>query len=147
MGWTTAHYKGIEYLKKELGDQIEVSYTEKVLAANDGFMLCDILVNEQLRQEIDQILNKLRGFGMVFCPTDQLYAAFEQMLMPAAPAPSQAKSKQHDNSAQTSKLITAKDIHTAVNNKQNSVALAPGGILTPLAKDLAREYTIKIIRK
>ena len=34
MGWTTAHYKGIEYLKKELGDQIEVSYTEKVLAAN-----------------------------------------------------------------------------------------------------------------
>ncbi|MBT8369303.1 MAG: BMP family ABC transporter substrate-binding protein, partial [Deltaproteobacteria bacterium] len=34
MGWTTAHYKGIEYLKKELGDQIELSYTEKVLAAN-----------------------------------------------------------------------------------------------------------------
>ena len=34
MGWTTAHYKGIEYLKKELGDQIEVSYTEKVQAAN-----------------------------------------------------------------------------------------------------------------
>jgi basic membrane protein A len=34
MGWTTAHYRGIEYLKKELGDQIEVSYTEKVLAAN-----------------------------------------------------------------------------------------------------------------
>ena len=34
MGWTTAHYRGIEYLEKELGDQIEVSYTEKVLAAN-----------------------------------------------------------------------------------------------------------------
>ena len=34
MGWTTAHYRGIEYLKKQLGDQIEVSYTEKVLAAN-----------------------------------------------------------------------------------------------------------------
>ena len=34
MGWTTAHYRGIEYLKKELGDKIEVSYTEKVLAAN-----------------------------------------------------------------------------------------------------------------
>ena len=34
MGWTTAHYRGIEYLKKELGDTIEVSYTEKVLAAN-----------------------------------------------------------------------------------------------------------------
>ncbi len=34
MGWTTAHYRGIEYLKEQLGDQIEVSYTEKVLAAN-----------------------------------------------------------------------------------------------------------------
>jgi basic membrane lipoprotein Med (substrate-binding protein (PBP1-ABC) superfamily) len=34
MGWTTSHYRGIEYLKKELGDQVEVSYTEKVLAAN-----------------------------------------------------------------------------------------------------------------
>lgn len=31
-GWTTAHYKGIEYLKEKLGDKIEVSYTEKVRA-------------------------------------------------------------------------------------------------------------------
>lgn len=34
MGWTTAHYRGIQYLKQKLGDKIEVSYTEKVLAAN-----------------------------------------------------------------------------------------------------------------
>ncbi len=33
-GWTTAHYHGIEYLKEKLGDRIEVSYTEKVLAAD-----------------------------------------------------------------------------------------------------------------
>ncbi|MGQ9631528.1 MAG: BMP family ABC transporter substrate-binding protein [bacterium] len=33
-GWTTAHYRGIEYLKKVMGDKIEVSYTEKVLAAD-----------------------------------------------------------------------------------------------------------------
>ena len=24
MGWTTAHYRGIQHLQKELGDQIEV---------------------------------------------------------------------------------------------------------------------------
>ena len=119
---------------------------KKVLATNDGFMLCDILVNEQLRREIDQILNKLQGFGMVFCPTDQLYATFGQMLTAAAPTPSEAKSKEHDNSGQALKLITAKDIHTAVNSKQDSVMLAHGGILTPLAKDLAKEYSIKIIR-
>ena len=34
MGWTTSHYRGVEYLQKQLGDQVEVSYTEKVLAAN-----------------------------------------------------------------------------------------------------------------
>src|SRR5512146_421311 len=34
MGWTTAHYKGIEYLKKEMGGQIVVDYTENVLAAD-----------------------------------------------------------------------------------------------------------------
>ncbi len=33
-GWTTAAYNGIEYLKKQLGDQITVSYTEKVRAAD-----------------------------------------------------------------------------------------------------------------
>lgn len=34
LGWTTAHYKGIEYLKRELKDQIAVDYTENVLAAD-----------------------------------------------------------------------------------------------------------------
>jgi basic membrane protein A len=34
LGWTTAHYKGIEYLKKELKDQIVVDYTENVSAAD-----------------------------------------------------------------------------------------------------------------
>jgi basic membrane lipoprotein Med (substrate-binding protein (PBP1-ABC) superfamily) len=33
-GWTTAHYHGIEYLQAKMGDRIEVSYTEKVLAAD-----------------------------------------------------------------------------------------------------------------
>jgi basic membrane lipoprotein Med (substrate-binding protein (PBP1-ABC) superfamily) len=30
-GWTTAHYNGIEYLKEQLGDDVEVVYKEKVL--------------------------------------------------------------------------------------------------------------------
>ena len=33
-GWTTAHYNGIKYLQEKMGDKIEVSYTEKVLAAD-----------------------------------------------------------------------------------------------------------------
>jgi basic membrane lipoprotein Med (substrate-binding protein (PBP1-ABC) superfamily) len=34
LGWTTAHYKGIEYLKREMKDQVTVDYTENVLAAD-----------------------------------------------------------------------------------------------------------------
>ena len=34
LGWTTAHYQGIEFLKKEMKDQIVVDYTENVLAAD-----------------------------------------------------------------------------------------------------------------
>jgi basic membrane lipoprotein Med (substrate-binding protein (PBP1-ABC) superfamily) len=33
-GWTTSHYNGIKYLQEQMGDSIEVSYTEKVLAAD-----------------------------------------------------------------------------------------------------------------
>jgi basic membrane protein A len=33
-GWTTAHYNGIKYMQEQLGDRIEVAYTEKVLAAD-----------------------------------------------------------------------------------------------------------------
>lgn len=32
LGWTTAHYRGIEYLKKEMAGKITVDYTENVLA-------------------------------------------------------------------------------------------------------------------
>jgi basic membrane lipoprotein Med (substrate-binding protein (PBP1-ABC) superfamily) len=34
LGWTTAHYRGIEVLKREMKDQIVVDYTENVLAAD-----------------------------------------------------------------------------------------------------------------
>ena len=59
-------------------------------------------------------------------------------------APDTAPSNESRVSAK--RLITAKDITTAVDNQQAAIALAPGGILTPLARDLARDYAIKIIK-
>lgn len=123
---------------------------KKILAANDGFMVCDILVNESLRKEIDQILKKLEGFGMVFCPTDQLNATFQQMLTgiekPKVPSPPPEENTERKSSTNALKLITAKVIHTALDEKQVSVTLVPGGIITPLARDLAKEYSIKIVK-
>jgi hypothetical protein len=34
----------------------------------------------------------------------------------------------------------------AVDEDQNAITLAPGGIVTPLARDLAKEYSIKILK-
>ena len=122
---------------------------KKVLAANDGFMLCDILVNEPLQQEISRILKKLEGFGMIFCRTDQLHATFQKMIRGGAKTEPSTQSEAAVSEKATPspiKLITAKVIHTAVDNKQNAIYLATGGKITPLARDLAKEYSIKIIK-
>ena len=122
---------------------------KKVLAANDGFMLCDILVNAQVRREINQILNKLEGFGMIFCQTDQLHATFQDMIRRESKAQSPTSSATVTSKKETSgaiKLITAKVIHAAVNNKEKAIRLAPGGIVTPLARDLAKEYSVQIVK-
>jgi len=122
---------------------------KKVLAANDGFMLCEILVNEALRQEIAQILKKLEGFGMIFCPTDQLHATFQNMISgpikTESPMPSNAAASPKETRPAI-KLITAKVVHAAVDNKQSAIRLAAGGMITPLARDLAKEYAIQIIK-
>jgi hypothetical protein len=120
-----------------------------VLAANDGFMLCDILVNEPLRYEIARILSKLEGFGMIFCPTDQLHATFRKMISGEAKTEPSTQSKAVISEKETPsaiKLITAKVVQSAVDNQQNTIRLASGGMITPLARDLAKEYSIQIIK-
>ncbi|UCH20283.1 MAG: hypothetical protein JSU83_17240 [Deltaproteobacteria bacterium] len=123
---------------------------KKVLAASDGFLICDILTNQQLRNEIDQILKKLEGFGMVFCQTEQLNATFQKMIMgdekSESPVPSNQPPTPEEHHPTAVKLITAKTINLAVDSKQNSIRLAPGGKVTPLARDLAKEYSIEIIK-
>jgi len=125
---------------------------KRILAASDGFLVCDILANEALRGEIDQILRKLESFGMVFCPTDRLHSTFEKMLSgikPAKTVPTPSPEKiipQTENTTDSIKLVTAKVIYTAVDENQNAITLAPGGIVTPLARDLAKEYSIQIIK-
>jgi hypothetical protein len=121
---------------------------KKVLAAHDGFTVCDLLLNDGIRDEMDRILAKLEGFGMMFCETGKLCATFQNIIdgqkkstqSPANKVPSGKK-------APTScKLVTAKDIQLAVDGGQHPILLAPGGIITPLARDLAKEYAIKIVK-
>jgi len=122
---------------------------KRVLAANDGFLVCNIVVNEQLRVEIDNVLNKLERFGMVFCPTDQLHATFCKIVagdrnVNASGSLTGPNAKEYRASNEV-KLITAKVIYAAVDDNQHSIVLAPGGKITPLARDLAKEYAITIV--
>jgi hypothetical protein len=116
-----------------------------VLAANDGFSLLNTLSNEGIRQEIQRIIGKLEKFGMVFCKTEKLASVFKKVV-PGRQMPGKSVYREDANSQTTPapRLITARDIQTAVDDKQSSIPLAPGGIITPLAKDLAREYAIRI---
>jgi hypothetical protein len=118
-----------------------------VLAAHDGFTLLDSLSNKVIGDEIERILEKLESFGMIFCETDQLSAVFQKMMTDGnTPVSSETKNDSRHQTTPPFRLITAKDIRIAVDNNQDSISLAPGGIITPLAKDQAKEYAIRIIQ-
>lgn len=118
-----------------------------VLATRDGFTLLDSLANRGIRNEIESVIRKLESFGMVFCKTDQLAAVFQNMMSNKnTPNPARREKDLSQPTTAGLKLVTAKDIQTAVNSKQDRILLAPGGIITPLAKDQAKEYAIRIIK-
>jgi basic membrane lipoprotein Med (substrate-binding protein (PBP1-ABC) superfamily) len=69
-GWTAAHYDGIEYMKKRLGDKVEVSYTENVVSASDA----ERVIRNYARQ----------GYDIIFGTT---FAYMEPMLKVAGEFP------------------------------------------------------------
>lgn len=119
---------------------------KKVLATNDGFTLLNTLTNKSIQAEIERILAKLKNFGMVLCKTEELADRFKEMANAGIRNSRTATSKKGDGQISVVKnLVTAKDIQLAVNGKQDVIHLAPGGLITPMARDLAREYDIRII--
>ena len=117
-----------------------------VLATRDGFTLLDTLSNKGIQDEIESVIRKLESFGMVFCETDQLAASFQKMMSNKnRPTPAKEEIDLSHRATRGLKLVTAKDIQTAVNKKQSTILVAPGGIITPLAKDQAKEYAIRIV--
>jgi glycosyltransferase involved in cell wall biosynthesis len=118
-----------------------------VLATRDGFTLLDTLSNQGIREEIKRVIGKLESFGMIFCETDELAAVFQKMVTNRnTSVPLETKKDSSHPTAPGFRLITVKDIQAAVDNKQDSIPLAHGGIITPLAKDQAKEYAIRIIK-
>ncbi len=119
---------------------------KKVLAARDGFLVCDMLVNNFLKKEIEQILGKLESFGIVFCATEELSEVFDQVILQEKKVDGPKRQDPPDaKTTETMRLVTARDIYTTVRQNKRSIKLSPGGIVTPLARDLAKEYSIQIV--
>lgn len=119
---------------------------KKVLASRDGFLIHETLSNMRIREEIDRILEKLEGFGIVFVPTDQLSARFQEIVLhPRASGDHREKKSPAPGDEGLRRIVTAKDINNAANAKKGTVRVVKGGVVTPLARDLAKEYGIKII--
>lgn len=120
---------------------------KKVLASRDGFLISESLSNIKIREEIDRILRKLEDYGMVLSPTDQLAKAFRKGAFdPGKSTNEEEKASQGPEHTQLLRIVTAKDINTASNDGRSSIRVAKGGLVTPLARDLAKEYGISIIR-
>jgi len=119
---------------------------KKVLASQDGFLISETLSNRRIREEIDRILEKLKDYGVIFCPTDQLSDVFRQVALDPRKSGNFQEEKDQDSGNERSlKIITARDINKAANEKKSAIRVATGGVVTPLARDLAKEYGIKIV--
>lgn len=117
-----------------------------VVATRDGFLFLDSLTNEALKKEVQSILSKLESFGMTLCATEELY----QTVKKVAGKKNEARTSGHDKAAADSSeqhaptLVTAKEIQAAVDGDLSIILVAAGGIVTPLARDQAKEYGIQI---
>jgi len=120
---------------------------KKVLASRDGFLINETLSNRRIQEEINCILEKLKDYGVIFCPTDQLSDVFRQVVLdPRKSGDRQGKNAQDSVNERSLQIITARDINKAANEKKSAIRVATGGVVTPLARDLAKEYGIKIVQ-
>ena len=62
-GWTTAHYDGIEYLKRQLGGQVEASYTESVHTPAEA----EGVIRDYARQGYDIIFGTTFAYMEAMC--------------------------------------------------------------------------------
>lgn len=117
-----------------------------VLATKDGFTLLNTLANQGVRAEIQRVLAKLESYGMFLCPTDQLAATFQKIVAGnQKTASDQLESGTGHPITRGRNLITARDVQAAADNNQRTITLVRGGLITPLAKDQARECGIRIV--
>lgn len=91
--------------------------------------------SEALRQN----LKKIEGFGIELVKVEGLAAGGQKMLQQLVKEAPQAPAGKKG-------LMDAEGIKAAAGNGQSSITIPKGMIITPLARDVAREYGITIIQ-
>lgn len=116
---------------------------KKILAARDGFMFCDLLVNDALREEIEQVLGKLQRLGVLLCPTEELHAAFRRLVLPETAS---AETTAGDVEP-APRLVTGRHVMAAVDTGRDRLRIHKGAIVTALARDLIKEYGLRLVEE
>ncbi len=117
-----------------------------VLAANDGFTLLDRMANPAMGREMERVLEKLARFGMQLCETERLAEHFEQLTRSTGRAGSTDENHGRPQRGETGRrLILAENVRQAKEAGADRLILSAGGIVTPLARDLVKEYGMRIV--
>jgi hypothetical protein len=115
-----------------------------VLASNDGFLVLGRLKNDGLKKEFGRILSVLADWGVTFAPTEKLADEFFRLIGTKNTSGSGPAAPPVVGGPEGLKLVTANDVRRALSEKRSEIVMAPGGLATPLARDLARDYSITI---
>ncbi len=118
---------------------------KQVLVAQDAFRHPGVMPRPGLEEGIQQIMSTLKSFGVTLAPVARLSEVFEQAIRPPAPAAAPAAAPEGgEPEDQGLAYISARDVRQAVDDGKKSIRLRPGGLVGPLARDLARDNGIKI---
>lgn len=117
-----------------------------VLAASDAFIAPGVDLSPGLTARVTDIRSQLEDMGLILSPTAGLAEAYQALATPAGAAAAGDKQPPAPV-AQALSLVTGKDIIAAAQEGRTKVAVSAGGLVTPLALDAAKEYSVKIDRE
>lgn len=105
---------------------------------------CSPALSESLRQN----LRKIQGYGVELVHVDSLAAGSQKIIDRMAKKEFSSQSSEPQGASQGKKsILDAETIKVAASNGLKSITTSKGTIITPLARDVAREYGIEIVQE
>ncbi|WP_378954821.1 flavoprotein [Pelosinus sp. sgz500959] len=105
---------------------------------------CSPALSESLRQN----LKKIEGYGIELVHVDGLAAGSQKIIDRMAKKASSSQPSEPPRSTRGKKsILDAETIKVAASNGLKSITTPKGSIITPLARDVAREYGIEIVQE